>query len=303
MAGDTAGAGAAGAGAGAGTGAGAPGAGAGGAGAPAGGQGAAGEGQTPVLTWDQVRSAIPEPLRKEKVWESVKDIEGLAKTFVESQKLIGSSVRIPKEDAPAEEWNKFYTKLGRPESARGYDSVPLPDLPDGDEWDKDLIEGFKKNAFDIGMSPRQFQSSLQAFVAAIEGKVSARKAALEGAVNTMREKWGAAYKNNVAYAKAAAQQIFGDAGVQLLDQSGLGNHPAILEGLVRLGKEFAEDGVIELGEAFTAPSSAQAEVDRIMNLSREEREKHPYWNDKLQGHREAVDRVYALREIIANTGN
>ncbi|MFO8028260.1 MAG: hypothetical protein R6U28_00190, partial [Cyclonatronaceae bacterium] len=43
--------------------------------------------------------------------ENVKDLPDMAKQLIHAQKMIGGSVRIPQEDAPAETWNKFYAKL------------------------------------------------------------------------------------------------------------------------------------------------------------------------------------------------
>jgi len=63
-------------------------------------------------------ASLPTELQSEKSLQSFKDLPALAKSYVEAQKMIGGSIRLPKPDAPPEEREKvigdIYTKLGRP---------------------------------------------------------------------------------------------------------------------------------------------------------------------------------------------
>src|SRR3990170_781823 len=102
---------------------GAQGAGAGG-GDPGAGTGAGGS--SGAADW---RTGLPDDLRSHTALADIKDVGGLAKSFVNAQSLIGRSVRIPGEDASAEDREAFYQSLTKvPGVAR------LPDGNDEKAW-------------------------------------------------------------------------------------------------------------------------------------------------------------------------
>jgi hypothetical protein len=219
---------------------------------------------------------------------------------VDSHKMIGGSVRVPKDDAGQEEWDKFYGKLGRPESADGY-TFPLPD-PAAGEWNKTVIDAAKKGFHGLGLSPRQAQGILAMYADMERQGLKERGSATASRISELKTEWGAAFPNNLALAKSATRQLFGERFITMLNRTGLGDDPDLIRGMVKAGRTLQEDGVIEVGEGFTSISSAQDEVNAVMNLDKDARTKHPYWNDKLAGHEEAVTKLFKLRELIANTG-
>jgi hypothetical protein len=102
------------------------------------------------------RSSIPDDIRGEKSLADIKDVGALAKGYVESQKMIGRSIRIPGKDAEKTDFDAFYgklrevpgvvympdgadeaamgdlyTKLGRPESPDKYQLKRPDNLPEG----------------------------------------------------------------------------------------------------------------------------------------------------------------------------
>jgi hypothetical protein len=85
----------------------------------------------PATNW---KASLPEDLRKEKSLEAIQDVSSLAKSYVDAEKIVGGSIRIPKEGADQKEWDAFYSKLGRPESPEKYE-VKRPMLKDGVSWD------------------------------------------------------------------------------------------------------------------------------------------------------------------------
>src|SRR5439155_23792244 len=92
----------------------------------------------------------------------IKDVGSLAKSYVEGQKMIGGSLRLPKPDAKPEDvdraWGDIYTKLGRPESAEKYEFKIAKEmekfLPEAD------VKAFKSAAFKAGLSTKQAQAVL-----------------------------------------------------------------------------------------------------------------------------------------------
>ena len=59
----------------------------------------------PVSTPEPVdfRSSLPEDLREEASLADIKDVGSLAKSYVNAQRMLGSSIRIPGQDAGEEQ--------------------------------------------------------------------------------------------------------------------------------------------------------------------------------------------------------
>ena len=64
------------------------------------------------------KSSLSDELKNDPTLANFKDVEGLAKTVIHQQKVLGSRVPIPKTD---EEKAELYNKLGRPEDASKYE--------------------------------------------------------------------------------------------------------------------------------------------------------------------------------------
>ena len=86
--------------------------------------------QAEINTTSDWRSSLPEDIRSAKAFDSVKDVNSLAKQFLDAQSHMGNSIRIPGEDAGQEAIDAFNQKLmnktslmQRPETPEDFDSV------------------------------------------------------------------------------------------------------------------------------------------------------------------------------------
>ena len=124
------------------------------------------------------RAGLPEALRDHSALKPIRDIGGLAKSFVAAQELVGADkIAIPGDDAPAEKWDAFYARLGRPERAEDY-VLDAPDgLPDGVDYSDATAGRFKAWAHEAGLTPRQAQQLHGAFVDSVADTVSALETA------------------------------------------------------------------------------------------------------------------------------
>lgn len=253
------------------------------------------------VTWDSLKGMIPKELAGEKSLEVIKDFPGLVKGYVEGQKYMGGAVRVPKADAPTEEWNKFYNKLGRPESSEGYQLAP-PDLTRGAALDPAVLPKVKSLFHSAGLTTSQAQVLLSGWGRIVNEGIEGSHAKQAEALEALQQEWGAAYNNNLTYARSVATQLGGPDVLKAMDRTGAGNDPAVVKFLMKVGKLFAQDGVISTGEEFQSVQTAQEQIDSVLNLGKEERQKHPYWNRSLSGHKEWVEKMYKLQELVSNTG-
>lgn len=241
-------------------------------------------------SWDHVSKQIPEDLKEEKMWENVKDVPSLLKSYAHAQKSIGGAVKVPGEDADEAEWNEFYQKLGRPETPEGYD-IEWPKR-ENVEWDPDLQQQFGKLAHDIGLSKKQFEALVE-FEGERVGIIAHTGAkALKAAEDTLQEEWGGNFTRNVAYAQRAVGEIGGDELKAVLDDTGLGNNPIIAKAMYKIGRMMVEDGIIP-GEVAGATTKQQA-LDKIAEISADAA--HPYHT----GDAHAVEEMRKLHQIAYN---
>lgn len=245
-------------------------------------------------SWDLIKANIPEDLRDEKIWENIPDTPTLLKNYAHAQKFQGSAVRVPGEDATPEEWGEFYDKLGRPEDANGYNPT-LPELEGG--WNEDLVSNFKKTAHDMGLTPKQVQGILNFYGPAVgdilRGDQRQKQVERMEAETSLREKYGAAYPQKLAVAKAAIEKYAGSELTEKLDKTGFGNDPHLIEMMVEVGELLQEDGLITGHvEGITSPEAAKEELANIRGDV-----EGAYWDVNHPDHDEMVKKVQRLYQL------
>jgi len=219
---------------------------------------------------------IPEEYRGKGYWEPLKDknLSDVLKTYGEAQSLIGSSVRVPTDD-DAESWNKFYAKMGRPETADKYEAN-MPSV-EGVEWEDDQIGSFRKVAHDAGLNSRQVQKLYDWYGQSIQDRVngdhSMRAKETKETEDALRSEWGLNFDRNRSLAKRGAQHLFGSEGLEALEQT-VGNNRHVMRGLAKIGRDLMEDGLI--GESSAefgglSRSDAKREIEKLTAPD------SPYW--------------------------
>jgi hypothetical protein len=187
---------------------------------------------------EEVVKAIPEELRNDKSFEPIKDFTGLMTSFRDGQKMIGGSVRIPKEDAKPEEIEAFYNKLGRPEKSDGYKySLPYPEYI---AWDQDRIKDFVANAHKSGFTPKQVQTALDWYGKTVAEDYQAKKTAFESATATLKTEWGGAFDRNLALAKRARDLYGGEEAKAFFADDPSGNDPILIKMLAKMASDLEE---------------------------------------------------------------
>ncbi len=147
---------------------------------PAGQQTPAGEGSgqsTGSQNGSPPSFSVPEAY-KDRPWvEKVKSYDDLWKTLDNAQALIGKRpAGIPAADAPKEEWDKFYTVLGRPESADKYDLKDIEGLPKGVDFSPFRAKA-AGIAHTLGLNQKQAEQLWQYYLTEEMAAVNAAKEA------------------------------------------------------------------------------------------------------------------------------
>jgi hypothetical protein len=213
---------------------------------------------------------IPQELRNDPNITKYKTVGELAKGHLESIKLIGKKdVIVPSENDPPEVWDKFYSKIGRPEKAQGY-TLKIPDglhpmikvTPEGEgQW--------REAAHKIGLTNAQMNAligwHLTTVSNALKQKDESNGRELAQTQKGMRDEWGPDYPQNITLAQRVVKMFGGDEGIKALGD--LGNNPSLLRMMVNIGKRMSEDSV-ERGEFNELLGSAQEARKQLEDVNK-----------------------------------
>jgi len=240
------------------------------------------------------KAGLSDELKAEKSLESFKDVGGLAKSYVESQKMIGGSIRIPGEGATPDEIAAFHTKLGRPETVEGYEFVK-PDLPEGVQWDDKLVGWFGLTAHSLGISKAQAQGIMQAWNDNQFEQGHEAQKSMKAGLDNLKESWGEQYPGNIELGVRGIERLLPANEAKefkaLMDSSGVGNNPLMLKYAHQIGKLLKADGYI-IGDGHGGVLGVESAKAKIKEINADL--KHPHWNPDTPGHKEAVDEMANL---------
>jgi hypothetical protein len=132
----------------------------------------------------------------------------------------------------------------------------VPDKPEGyglkfaegTQIDKDLLDGFQKEAHALGIKPSQAQKLASLYEAHAAKAGERMQAEQQKVMDTAKAQWEAQIQNSPNFiqerdhARTALRQ-YGDSELyNLLDQTNLGSHPKMWAFLAKVGKALAEPG-------------------------------------------------------------
>jgi hypothetical protein len=261
-------------------------------GAPTGAPPGGAQPQQPSGAW---YDALPEELRGDGLVKKYPSLPAFVDGFRNAQKLIGAEkLPLPRADAPPEVWEHVYSRLGRPEAPEGYElqrpegvTITAPEP---------LEKGYKETAHKLGLNTRQAQElyswylqNAQQSNGQFEEGLQAERGEAEA---KLRQEWGRAFDQNLAQAQGAMRRLFDQADIESLEARGLGDDPAFVRMLAKVGRAMGEDSVDgKPAAALLSPADAQRRISDIMGDPR-----HPYRDTRHPAHQQAVNDMAALFE-------
>jgi hypothetical protein len=236
------------------------------------------------------REALPEDLRADPTLASINDTESAAKTLIHQQKMMGNRIPIPKTD---EEMSELYTKLGRPETADGYEV----DVPSGYEkyYPEEMMSSFKQTGHDLGLSPKQMQGLVEWQKGSVDYQMNQEQIAGDTqGVQTeevLRKEFGANYDKQLTSAQRALR-VYGTPELQQkLADPRYGNDPDLIRLLANAGKDITEDSArgTANNSLVMSPMDARQQIDQIQGDR-----SHAYWDNKNPKHMDALTEMEQL---------
>ena len=252
--------------------------------------------ETPQATQETTdwKSGLSEDIRADKSLENIKDISGLAKSYIHAQKMVGADkIPVPNKYATEDDWNAVYEKLGRPKSADGYKF----DLPQDKQVDEMSLKEFSNQAHKLGLLPNQAQGMVKFYnemtSKSLQDADSKALAARENSTKELKQEWGQAFEQKVSKAANLANSVGAKEllNTNLADGTKLGDHPVMIKAFAQLADKMGEDSLVQSsGPTYLTPSQIDKQIGELTQTG------SAYWDKHHPNHQAAVDEVLALRE-------
>lgn len=160
-------------------------------------------------------------------------VEDLAKSYTELQKLMGSRIELPKDDASEEALTAFWTKLGKPKDKDGYSIKAEEDTGN-----------FRDIAFASNLTDSQAKSVFEAIRKVGQETIEAQKAALkaryEDVDRNLRTEFGNQYEQKKAMLNKGLKAWGNENVAQVLINTGAMFNEDVAKLFIRLGEAAME---------------------------------------------------------------
>lgn len=216
---------------------------------------------------------LSDEYRNHKALRGMGSLDDVAKSLIETQKMLGESrLKLPGEGASEEEMGKFYDALGRPPKAEDYELKVPEDLPDGIEIPDAEVQMFKDAFHAIGLTQAQAQQAFElrntGAIEAFQNVQAQRAEAFKQGNAELDAKWKAEGHNPDTITEQTNRLIdeFGGQPVkEWLMKTGEGNNPAMRQFLGSMAMAMGEHGYVAGNSAAAAATreGAQKEIESL----------------------------------------
>ncbi len=218
------------------------------------------------------RGTLAEDLREDKSLLSFKSVGDLAKSFVNTKRMVGQNViAIPGETSTEGEWQEYHKAGGRPETVQDYNLKAPEGFPEeiaSQVFPEGRIAKWQERFFKGGVSQKAANDFINEFAQDMLIDYKAMEQAKETAkaelVSGLSTDWGAAFEQkkhlgNMAIAEGTA----GDDDFKARLTEKFGNDPDFIRFSANLGGKFAE-GKPPGFAAIPTPDDYQDQIDALM---------------------------------------
>lgn len=185
-------------------------------------------------------------------------------------------IKVPGEEATDEDKNAFALKMGRPETAEGYNLSKPSEWPEGVAYDENLEAAYRSVAFEMGLSGDKANQLYNWYnKMSIEGHAAnaeADKVATEKSVNALKDVWkGDDFKVNTELAGRAYTKYADEEGQKFLEETvvngvALGDHPVFLKIFKKISDVTSDDNMnVGRDSAFNESSDETKAKERFPN--------------------------------------
>ncbi len=244
------------------------------------------------------RDGLSQENRDHGAIKDFKTVNDLAQSHIHAQKMLGSSVQVPGELATQDDWNKFYTKTGRPQDPNAYDFTVVK-APEGFTIADELVSGFRTAAHNSGLNQQQASNLMDWYVKASQGQLQAAQqqtaTAKQAATQALREDWGGDYDRNAQAVNTALNRFFPEHLQQQIMEVALTNAD-FAKALSDIGSRMGEDTTAGIKSASTS-KDRRSEIEAELKTLRHDPDS-AYLNARHPNHNDEITRVAAMLDEL-----
>ena len=184
----------------------------------------------------------------------------------------------------------LYERLGRPKDHEGYDlSGIVPET-----YNQGVVEEFKKKAHETGMSAEGVRKMAEWYKdLELKQRESIEKSKMIQAdqhILELKKDFGVNFDTEVKNARKALEAYTDSAFRKYMDDTGLGNHPALVKAFAKIGRELSEDKLVQSDTATRLAKSDDLKRSEIARL----RSDKEFMSRYRRGESAAVQRLNSL---------
>lgn len=224
----------------------------------------------PAGTW---RETLPADLVTSPSLAKFTGVDALAKSYLELEKANSvPKVQIPNETWGKDQWNDFYSKIGRPAKPEEYGFEKPAELPKGITYSEEADKWFAQQAHEAGLTKgqgiklRDAWNARQTGVAEKAIQTAAETAtANEKAMTDLKAEFGPEWNAAIDRAEKTAK-AFGGEDFGKYMHSKVGSDPRFIKFLANIGKELTDHRMVRgITSTFggSGPATAQAEIAKM----------------------------------------
>jgi len=239
-----------------------------------------------------------------KLGEKIKSMSALVKVHETLERLnsTGSKVALPSEHASDEEWAHFYQRLGRPESAEGYE-IPLPEeIEKAGVLSKESLGAFREVAHKAGLTPKQasaiadyyFKEAQEGLAGVAQSQEQEMAAVVQDLEKDFGPRGSPKWKREIALAEHGARAL-GIDNETLKATPSLANNPVFIRAMRKVAAMAGEPKAAGAGGEGGIGAGASSRLQQILKDPR-----HPYHIAEHPAHKSAIAEVQELFRMEAD---
>ena len=220
---------------------------------------------------------VPEQFRADETFKDFKSVEDVLTEFkvlkqVQKGHDENGFITLPKPDAPPEEFDAIFRKLGKPENPAEYGFKRPEDLPQGMDFSDERAAKFAQFAHENNLTKAQAEAAFGFYHNLAKEGYAEQVATIEQQLTTnlknIEERWGAKQGTEAFQRKNEdAQRAFNLVADQKIveefkNDPFIQSNPLVLDVLSRLGAKLSSDSVAGLTKA-TPVGNFQGTFDKV----------------------------------------
>lgn len=163
-------------------------------------------------------------------YESYKDF---VKAAAEAIPMKDSAIVKPADDAPSEDWDRFYAAVGR------------PDGPDGYDIEGEGIDEFKQKAHELGLTAKQAKDLYSWYSDSSAKAAEKQKEEVKAVAEKLKEDWGDSYDANMKAIERFKKAYATPELVAELQNPAVGNNINLIKALAKAGADLQPESLVE----------------------------------------------------------